>query len=77
MCDVPGNIWLHMWVVPCGEVVSLAACSDAKKKSEKRKVAVRIVLFTVSLNSHLDRISVAHNVTDARQVMHMLTGALQ
>jgi len=82
MCDVPGNIWLRMWVVPRGQVVSLAACSEAKKKktkkkSEKRNVAVRIVMFTVSLNSHLERISVALNVADARQVMHMPKGALQ
>ena len=48
-----------------------------KKKSEKRNVAVRIVMFTVSLNSHLERISVALNVADARQVMHMPKGALQ
>jgi hypothetical protein len=31
MCDVSGNIRLRMWIDPCGQIVSFAMCSDAKK----------------------------------------------
>ena len=77
MCDVLGNIRLRMWVDPCGQVVSFAAGSDTHNKSEQRNIALRIVKFTVSLNSRLNRFSFTLNVTDACQVMRMSTGALR
>jgi hypothetical protein len=71
MCDVSRNIRLRMWLDPCGEIVSFAMCSDAKKKvggggeSERINIVLKILKFTVSINSHLNQIIVTLNVIDA------------
>jgi hypothetical protein len=73
MCDVSGNIRLRMWIDPRGEIVSFAMCSDAKKKGgggERRNIALKILKFTVSINSHLNQIIVTLNMIDACQLVY-------